>query len=248
MKGYTLKQLKLNEFDKIQEMFDRAFKSVNTFIHFRSELVEGKQKRAGEELIQKSIMKQKVEDDKEIVELQQLMEIISDKEEVAIDAIPLAVKSLKIVDWKIYKEGKQSYYQIIRVDGKTQMYIVFCKMLESFDREDLEDLYKLVKDKFKSTRPVEDLDFLLWGDLKTMFEPHVEDAIWKKQQGYKVLEWKLYDSCRVHSLRMQSMHIYMLVQKTYPLTPPTLTMMLEKKLQIDYQSKMAYQILKLIVK
>ncbi|GKD34020.1 hypothetical protein Tco_1249529 [Tanacetum coccineum] len=48
-------------------------------------------------------------------------------------------------------------------------------MLKSFNMEDLEDLYKLVKSKFKSTRPVEDLDLLLWGDLKTMFEPHVED-------------------------------------------------------------------------
>nr|GEX57821.1 hypothetical protein [Tanacetum cinerariifolium] len=113
-------------------------------------------------------------------------------------------------------------------------------MLKRFDREDLEDLYKLVKAKFKSTRPVEDLDLLLWGDLKTMFEPHVEDEVWKRQQGYKVLEWKLYDSCRVHSLRMQSMQIYMLVEKTCPLTPPTLAGMLEKKLQIDYQSEMAH--------
>ncbi|GJS51642.1 hypothetical protein Tco_0625004 [Tanacetum coccineum] len=72
------------------------------------------------------------------------MEVIPDEEEVAIDAIPLAVNSLKI-------------------------------MLRSFDREDLEDLYKLVKAKYESTRPVEDLDLLLWGDLKTMFEPHVED-------------------------------------------------------------------------
>ncbi|GJS67906.1 patatin-like protein 1 [Tanacetum coccineum] len=39
------------------------------------------------------------------------------------------------------------------------------------------------------------MDYLLWNDLKTMFEPHVEDAIWRNQQGYKVLEWKWYDSC-----------------------------------------------------
>ncbi|GKA10533.1 hypothetical protein Tco_0689966 [Tanacetum coccineum] len=58
-----------------------------------------------------------------------------------------------------------------------------------------EDLYKLVKAKFESTKPVEDLDLLLWGDLKTMFEPHVEDAVWRNQQAYKVLDWKLYDSC-----------------------------------------------------
>ncbi|GJU28095.1 hypothetical protein Tco_1166716 [Tanacetum coccineum] len=115
-------------------------------------------------------------------------------------------------------------------------------------RHDLEDLYKLVKDKYESTRPVEDLDLLLWGDLKTMFEPHVEDEVWRNQQEYKVLDWKLYDSCRVHSLRMQHMQIYMLVEKKYPLAPLTLSMMLEKKLIINYESEMAYQLLKFIIK
>ncbi|GJX87885.1 hypothetical protein Tco_0339899 [Tanacetum coccineum] len=110
------------------------------------------------------------------------------------------------------------------------------QMLKSFDREDLEDLYKLVKAKYESTRPVEDLDLLLWGDLKTMFEPHVEDKVWRNQQEYKVLDWKLYDSCGVHSLRMQHMQIYMLVEKKYPLAPLTLSMMLEKKLIIDYET------------
>nr|GEY37083.1 hypothetical protein [Tanacetum cinerariifolium] len=104
------------------------------------------------------------------------MEIIPNEEEEAIDAIPLAVKSLRIVDWKIYKEGKKSYYQIIRADGKSKMYMFFSQMLTSFDREDLEDLCKLIKAKYRSTRPVEDLDLLLWGDLKKMFKPHIEDV------------------------------------------------------------------------
>nr|GFC44213.1 hypothetical protein [Tanacetum cinerariifolium] len=43
-------------------------------------------------------------------ELKQSMETIPDEEEVAIDAIPLAVKSPRIVDRKIHKEGKKSYY------------------------------------------------------------------------------------------------------------------------------------------
>ncbi|GJY43511.1 hypothetical protein Tco_0431724 [Tanacetum coccineum] len=105
MEGYKLKDLKLKEFDSIQEMFDRAFK--------------------------------RVEDDKEIAKLKQLMKIIPDEEEVAIEAIPLAVKSPSIVDWKIYKEGRKSYYQIIRADGKSQMYTIFSQMLKSSDREDL---------------------------------------------------------------------------------------------------------------
>ncbi|GKE16780.1 hypothetical protein Tco_1424357 [Tanacetum coccineum] len=75
------------------------------------------------------------------------------------------------------------------------------------------------------------MDLILWGDLKTMFEPPVEDTVWRNQQDYKVLDWKLYDSCGVHSLRMQHVHIHMLVEKRYPLTPSTITDMLNKKLQ-----------------
>ncbi|GJR36630.1 hypothetical protein Tco_1212314 [Tanacetum coccineum] len=147
MEGYKLNDLKLKDFDSIQEMFDRAFKRVNTFEDFRIELVEGKEKRAGAELVQESTKKQKVEDDKETTKLKRLMEIIPDEEEVVIDAIPLAVKSLSIF---------------------------FSQMLKSFDRGDLEDLYKLVKAKFESTKAVEDLDLLLWGDLETI--TFLEDA------------------------------------------------------------------------
>ncbi|GJS80844.1 putative ribonuclease H-like domain-containing protein [Tanacetum coccineum] len=48
--GYMLNDLKLKEFDYIQEMFDRAFQRVNTFKDFRTELVEGKEKREGTKL------------------------------------------------------------------------------------------------------------------------------------------------------------------------------------------------------
>ncbi|GJY22072.1 hypothetical protein Tco_0394638 [Tanacetum coccineum] len=91
------------------------------------------------------------------------MEVMPDEEEVVLDAIPLAVKSPSIVDCKIHKEGKKSYYQIIRADGSSKMYLVFSHMLKSFDREDLETLYKLVKAKYESTRPVEDLDLDFLG-------------------------------------------------------------------------------------
>nr|GEU48627.1 uncharacterized mitochondrial protein AtMg00810-like [Tanacetum cinerariifolium] len=133
------------------QMFNKAFKRVNTFEDFRTDLVEGKEKRAKIELEQEITKKQKVDHHKEKAELKQLMETILDEEEVAIDAIPLAVKSPRIVDWKILKEGKKSYYQIVRADGKSQMYMIFSQMLKSFNGEDLEDLYKL-KMKYGSCR------------------------------------------------------------------------------------------------
>ncbi|GJQ92146.1 hypothetical protein Tco_0003285 [Tanacetum coccineum] len=198
IEGWKPKNLKNKSFTNIQELFDKAMKRSSS-------------KRAGDELEQENAKKQKVDEDKETSELQSLIKVVFvDEEEVAIDVVPLATKPPTIVDWKIHKEGNKSYYQIIRADGKSQMYRVFSQMVKSFTREDLEDLYKLVKAKYGSTRPVEDLDLILWGDLKTMFEPHVEDTVWRNQQNYSVLDWKLYDSCGVHSLRKQNVYIHIL--------------------------------------
>nr|GFA22129.1 hypothetical protein [Tanacetum cinerariifolium] len=60
-----------------------AFKRLNIFEDFRTELVDGKER----EQVQESTKKQKVDDDKEKAELKQLMKTIPDEEEVAIDAI-----------------------------------------------------------------------------------------------------------------------------------------------------------------
>ncbi|GJX92814.1 hypothetical protein Tco_0347400 [Tanacetum coccineum] len=131
----------------------------------RTDLVEGSSKRARDELEQEVTKKQKVDDVQETAEvddgqeaakIKDLKKIIPDEEEVAIDYIPLATKPLTIVDWKIHKEGKKNYYQIIRADGSSKLNLVFSHMLKSFDREDFETLWKLVKAKYGSIRPVED--------------------------------------------------------------------------------------------
>ncbi|GJY64446.1 hypothetical protein Tco_0465906 [Tanacetum coccineum] len=107
MEGWKHKDLKSKDFDSIKEPFDKAFTRVNMFVDFRTELVDGSLKRVGEELEQESTKKQKVDKDKDTAELQSLIEVIPDEEEVAIDVVPLATKSLSIVDWKIHKERKK---------------------------------------------------------------------------------------------------------------------------------------------
>ncbi|GJT36572.1 hypothetical protein Tco_0926991 [Tanacetum coccineum] len=218
MGGYKHNQLKNKSFDDIQKLFDKAMKRVNMFVDMDTELVEGSEVRAEAEIAQESSSKRadaKLEQEKE----------------VAIDAIPLVTKPPSIVDYKIHKEGNKTYYQIIKADGSSKIYLVFSHMLKTFDREDLETLWKLVKAKHGSTRPEEGYERVLWGNLKTIFDPHVEDQVWRNQQDYRVLDWKIYDSCGVHSLRMQHMHIHMLVEKRYPFTPAIITDMLNKKLQ-----------------
>ncbi|GJT10313.1 hypothetical protein Tco_0857355 [Tanacetum coccineum] len=146
--GYKHNQLKNKSFDDIQKLFDKAMKRVNIFVDMDIELVEGSEvraegseirvegssKRAGEELEQESSKKQKLEENKETSELQRLIEVVPDKEEVAIDAIPLATNPPSIVDYKIHKEGKKTYYRIIRADGSSKMYLVFSHML-SMDQQ-----------------------------------------------------------------------------------------------------------------
>ncbi|GJZ92484.1 hypothetical protein Tco_0664549 [Tanacetum coccineum] len=121
-------------------------------------------------------------------------------------------------------------------------------MLKSFDMEDLESLWKFLKAKHGYTRPEEGYERVLWGDLKTMFEHNIEDTVWRNLLGNKVLIWKLFDSCGVHFVRFQDMHIFMLVEKRYPLTPATITQMLNRKLQTDHCNEMCYQLLKLMTK
>nr|GEX47327.1 hypothetical protein [Tanacetum cinerariifolium] len=71
---------------------------VKGIIFQETELVKGKEKRTGTKLEQEITKKEKVDGDKEKTELKQLMETIPNEEEVAIDAIPLAVKSPRIID------------------------------------------------------------------------------------------------------------------------------------------------------
>nr|GEU78241.1 hypothetical protein [Tanacetum cinerariifolium] len=121
---------------------------------------------------------------------------------------------------------------------------------ENFDREDLEVLWRLVKDRFIKTKPVDDMDSFLLHTLKTMFEHHVEDNVWKNQQGLnKVKNWKLFDSYGVHYVTMQNILYYLLVEKMYPLTNQTLHQMFNNvKLQVDDECEMAYKLLRLVKK
>nr|GEZ21688.1 hypothetical protein [Tanacetum cinerariifolium] len=118
MVGFTHNQLKNKIFDEVQKAFDKTISWINSFVPIDSEVVKDKtvltqescSKRAEDELNQERYKKQKVEDDKESEELKRCLEIIpDDRDEVTIDATPSSIKTL-IIDYKIYKEGKKSYF------------------------------------------------------------------------------------------------------------------------------------------
>ncbi|GJR94470.1 hypothetical protein Tco_0266644 [Tanacetum coccineum] len=200
MTGFTHSQLKNKSFDKVRKAFDKTMSWINSFKPMDSEVVKGSETRG------EGSSKRIVPDD---------------KDDVTIEDTPLFVK-IPIIDYKIYQEGKKSFFQIIRAD---------------------------VKDRFKKTKPVDYMDTFLFLTLKTMFEHHVEDNVWKKQQSFvKVLNWKLFDSCGVHSVTIQSITFYLLVEKMYLLINHTLHQMFnDVKLQVDYECEMAFDLLRLVL-
>ncbi|GJV53706.1 putative ribonuclease H-like domain-containing protein [Tanacetum coccineum] len=238
MGGYTYKQLKGKSFDEIQKLFDKEMKRVNTFVAMGSEVQESKEKkeegreettkgsrkkmlgrkRAGKEQQKESSKKQKVEEEKESEEVDEIDEaelkkllVIKKDEDITIDAIPLATKLPVIIDYKLHKEGMLVHYQLIRADGSSKRYSSMIRMLQGIDREDLEALWRIVKAKYGDTRPNNEFERVLWGDLKVMFEPDKRSDVWRILQGYKVTIWKLIDSSRVHfvrrNLKIQKMNI-----------------------------------------
>ncbi|GJW84099.1 hypothetical protein Tco_0157244 [Tanacetum coccineum] len=80
-----------------------------------------------------------------------------------------------------------------------------------------------------------------------MFELDSDDEVWKNHQHQELIEWKLYDSCGVHSLMLGEVSIHMLVEKRYPLLQDTLTRMLQWKLHVNNDAtEMAYELLRFI--
>ncbi|GJR10284.1 hypothetical protein Tco_0815909 [Tanacetum coccineum] len=59
--------------------------------------------------------------------------------------------------------------------------------------------------------------------------------------------WRLFDSCGVHALLMDTgVAIHMMVEKKYPLTQEMLSRMLYRRLEVDHESTMAFELIRFI--
>ncbi|GKE04709.1 hypothetical protein Tco_1396727, partial [Tanacetum coccineum] len=112
------------------------------------------------------VKRQKMEEDAENEDLKGYLDIVL-REDVAEDVEYLSTK-YPTVDWKTCVLTKNfMYYQVFRGDGSSKNYKVLSEMLEDFDRQDVEVLYRLVKERY-SLSSLEGFDLMLWGDLYTL--------------------------------------------------------------------------------
>nr|GEX53517.1 ribonuclease H-like domain-containing protein [Tanacetum cinerariifolium] len=171
--------------------------------------------------IHKAAKKQKL--DEEVEELKRHLQIVPNNEDdVYTEATPLARK-VSVVGYEIYNENNKPYYKVKRVDGSHQLYLSFLSLLRNFDREDLEALWRLVKERFATTKPKNFSDDFLLITLGAMFgKPDLQAQIWKNQRSVygqaKVKSWKLLESCGVQIITFTTTQLILLVERKYPLT------------------------------
>nr|GEZ50934.1 leucine-rich repeat protein [Tanacetum cinerariifolium] len=76
--------------------------------------------------------------------------------------------------------------------------------IEEIDREDLNQLWALVKETLSVRPATDEKEMELWVELKRLYEPDVEDHLWTHTQHivHAPVEWRLYDICGVHHERI----------------------------------------------
>nr|GEX91906.1 hypothetical protein [Tanacetum cinerariifolium] len=181
--------------------------------------------------------------EEKVKEMMQLVPI----EEVYVEA--LQVKH-PIIDWKVHTEGQRSYWKITRLGGSSASYQFFVDMLKHLDREDLNQLWALMKESLSIRPPTNDKEMELWVELKKLYEPDNEDQLWTHTQNlmHALVEWKLYDTCGVHHVTSKDKEIFILVEKDYPLRKGLAIGMISYKLQVENYSKMANDLILKIYK
>nr|GEW43673.1 hypothetical protein [Tanacetum cinerariifolium] len=112
-------------------------------------------------------------------DLKEMMQLVP-VEEVNMEA--LQVKH-PIIDWEIHTKRERSYWKIIRLGGSTASYQFFVDMLKHFDREDLNQLWVLMKETLSIRPATSNKEKEIWVELKRLYEPDVKDQLWTQTQA-----------------------------------------------------------------
>nr|GEU76864.1 hypothetical protein [Tanacetum cinerariifolium] len=185
MAGFKMDYFKEMTYDDIRPIFEKKFNFNVAFLEKTKEQMEEEDSRALKRKVEssedKAAKKQKLNE--EVEELKKHLQIISNDDDVYTEATPLALKVL-VVDYEIYTENNKPYHKIKRANGTHKLYLSFLSMLRNFDREDLEVLWKLVKERFAFSKPKNFSDDFLLTTLGAMFEkPDVQAKIWRNQRS-----------------------------------------------------------------
>nr|GEU93859.1 putative reverse transcriptase, RNA-dependent DNA polymerase [Tanacetum cinerariifolium] len=187
--GYKMDFFKGMSYADICPIFQARFDENMRFLFKSREEIEEEDeeiiKSINETPAQKAAKRRKLNEEAQEAEaLKKQLEIVhNEDDDVFTEATPIRRK-VPVVNYEIVMINNKPRYKIIRADDTHQLYISFITLLKNFDREDLEDLWRIVKDRFSTSKPTNFSDDYLLSTLKTMFEKtDGQDAIWRNQQS-----------------------------------------------------------------
>nr|GEY70408.1 hypothetical protein [Tanacetum cinerariifolium] len=226
--GFKMAFFKGKTYDQIRLIFQARFDANMRFLLKSKEEMEKEEeeiiKSINETPAQKAAKRRRLrEQAKEDENLKKQLEVVVDEDDdVLIEATPIGRK-VPVVNYEIVMINNKPRYKIFRADDTHHLYTSFITLLKNFDREDLEDLWKIVKARFCTSKPTNFTNDYLLVTLKNMFEKtDTQDVIWRSQQtehGQALVEsWKLLTSCGVHMITFTAIMFVLLVEKKYLLS------------------------------
>nr|GFB24353.1 hypothetical protein [Tanacetum cinerariifolium] len=138
------------------------------------EQIEEEEKRAiasiNETRAQKAAKRRRVNEEAEdIEELKQHLEIVPDEDDDVYTEATLLARKVPVVDYQIVHINNKPHFKILKADETHQLHVSFITLLKNFDREDLESLWSIVKERFSTSKPNSFSDDFLLITLRAMF-------------------------------------------------------------------------------
>nr|GFB79955.1 hypothetical protein [Tanacetum cinerariifolium] len=177
--GWKTKDFKGMSFEEIKAKFTTVCKQIEDFIPIGSKEEGERFKRKGIRFKQESAKKLKISEE--------VLEEVKSPDEVPKEKVKEMMQLVPIEE-------------ITRLGGSSASYQFFMDMLKHLDREEFNQLWRLVKESLSIRSPTSDKEMGLWVELKRLYEPDDEDQLWTHTQDliHALVEWKLYDTCGVH--------------------------------------------------
>ncbi|GJV93872.1 hypothetical protein Tco_1541685 [Tanacetum coccineum] len=267
--------LKTKKFEEIQALYEKIKRSDEDFISIGSAEDERLIKKMNEKGIDSSKNESVKEEDKEEEGTKKRkgghIKMIARKKarkQSDVDSDDEHKKCLKIVTFEsildseimekksvIARLNKVSspdgdYLVIYRANGNFRAFNYLMEVLHIFDRQDLFHLYDLMREQYSEVT-LDGFALILWGDLKIMMESSTEgneqSDFWSNQQDWKIVTWRLYESCGVCILEFEDgIVIHILVERRYPLSKDLLQRMLDLGLEVERESSVALDLIRFI--
>ncbi|GKA47112.1 hypothetical protein Tco_0739995 [Tanacetum coccineum] len=242
---WKLSQLKNLSFEEVKEEFDKLVKQVESFAPINFEATKASLKRFGEELQTKTPKRLKTDE-------------VKDVEPTKKSGKRRKQMARKGLHTDLDKDDSEDSDEVSEQDDSVSGTKIPINPVPVAMKSPSIATYKIIKQGEKGVYQIvrEDGTDIVYINFGAMLKDISRDdltelysyPVWSLLSQQRIISWRYYDACRVHCLNLESMDIYMLIERQYPLSAEVCKAMLDKKLQGGKPDENCYKMLKMMEK